>query len=94
MENSEKRKRIKKKLNEDKVLVDYDTEELKYVQKPIGKAHFQSEPKKKAHWSDRVKCEVCNKDFTRSARSQHKLTNHHKTYEKMNKKLRELLIDS
>lgn len=94
MESREKRKRIKKKLNEDKVLVDYDTEELEYVQKPLGKAHFKSEPKKKTHWSDRVKCDVCNKEFTRSARSQHKKTQVHQVYAKMNKKLQKLLIDS
>lgn len=31
----------------------------------------------KSHWSDKVECEICDKKFTRSARSAHKKTQYH-----------------
>ena len=81
----------------DKELTQLTNKELKYVQKPLGKALYKGRPKKKedekAHWSDRIKCDVCAKEFTRSARNAHNLTKEHLIYSKMNKKLKKLLID-
>ena len=85
----------KKHVTDDKNLVDYSSDQMRYVQKPFGKAVYNSKTvvkKEKAHWSDRIKCDVCGKEFTRSARSMHNKTQHHVTYSKLNKKLAELLL--
>lgn len=83
---------IKKHVIEDKNIVNYSVEQMEYIQKPIGKANYNAETKKKAHWSDRIKCEICGKEFTRSARTKHNQTQHHQTYANLNKKLASLLL--
>lgn len=93
MENNE----LKNKAKNDKNLVDYTVTELKYVQKPIGKAHYKGpgRPKSgsKSNPTDKVKCKICSKSYTRSNSSNHKKTVYHKTFEKLNNKMRKLLID-
>jgi formylmethanofuran dehydrogenase subunit E len=100
--NSEEKKLqnkiLKEKVEENKNIAHYSLDELNYIQKPIGKAIYKAEPiqsskKRKAHWSDRVLCDVCNKYYTRSAKSNHVNTEYHKVYLKMNKKLQKLLIN-
>ena len=87
---------LKQHLNDDKNIVDYNREQLEYLQKPIGKAIYKSEDitdaDTKAHWSDRIKCNVCGKEFTRSSRTKHNKTQHHRTYEQLNRKLVEFLV--
>src|ERR1700677_1702569 len=85
-------------IKENKGLSQYTSEELKYVQKPLGKAIYKCRrPKKedseKCHWSDKVKCDTCGKTFMRSARTAHNNTNFHKIHIKMNDKLKKLLIE-
>ena len=90
---------IQKKIKTCKNLIDYDVDELDYVMKPVGNALYKGRgrPRKddsdKAYPNDRVKCEVCSKYFTRSGRSSHNRTQYHQLHAKMNKKLRELLIN-
>lgn len=50
--------------------------------------------KSPAKWSDRIKCDVCGKDFIRSRRCAHNKTKIHLAFEKMNKKLRKILLDN
>ncbi len=88
--------KIQKNIKE-KELIQCNEEELKYVQKPLGKAIYKGRLKKsdddKAHWSNKIKCNICNKEFIRSSRTAHNLTNFHKLYMKMNEKLKKILID-
>ena len=90
--------KIQKNLKEKKELVQYDEDELKYVQKPLGKAIYKAgRPKKsddeKAKWNDKIKCSICNKEYIRSASNAHKITQYHKIHSKMNDKLKKLLIE-
>jgi hypothetical protein len=92
--------KIQKNLNYGKALTLYDDDELRYVQKPIGKAIYKNaigRPKKKeedkAHPNDRLICDVCGNKFIRAHRSKHKKTKVHQAYEKMNKKIQKLLIE-
>lgn len=49
--------------------------------------------KKKAHWSDKLSCEICGGTYTRSAVSSHRGTKKHQIYAKTNKKLLKLMRD-
>jgi len=92
-------KKVQNNLAEQKGLGLYEKDELKYVQQPLGKAIYTTKKvgrpisETPSHWSDRVKCDVCGDYFTRSARSNHNKTRHHRDYEKMNYKIKELLLD-
>lgn len=89
-----------KELQQGKGLSQYEPETLKYLTKPIGKAIFKNavekrgRPKKdtKAHWSDRIKCEICGKEFTRSARTKHTKTEFHQAHLKFDQKIKKLLL--
>lgn len=87
------------KLSEKKGLSLYEPDELKYLNSSnIAKAIYKhdSDPeivKKKTHWKDRIKCEVCGKYYFRSGTTKHRSTQHHKTYAMINEKLRKLLLD-
>ncbi len=77
-------------------LLDIDT--LKYARKPLGKAIYRANvgrPLKEdhVHWTDRVKCNICGKIFTRSARANHNKTKYHQTYACIGEKLRKILIN-
>lgn len=93
-------KDIQKSLKEQKGLALYDIDELKYVQKPIGKALYTKKkigrPKKDnpSQWSDKIKCDVCGNEFIRSNRSNHNKTKQHQLYLKMNDKIKKLLVDN
>lgn len=86
-------------IEEEKELVLFNHEELKEVQKPIGKAIYKAKvgrPRKmkdKALPSDRVKCKYCGKVYRRSNKSAHDKTQIHKIYVKMNNNMKKLLID-
>lgn len=90
---------IQRKIRDDKNLADYDEDELDYVMKPVGTALYncKGRPRKcedeKARPNDRIKCDICSKYFTRSGRSGHNRTQYHMIHSKINKKLRNLLIN-
>ena len=46
-----------------------------------------------SRWNDRVKCTICGKIVSRSNQSNHRKSNQHQIYLKMNEKIRKLLID-
>lgn len=78
-------------------IINYEDETLKYVQKPLGKAHFRGRPlmteEQKGKPSDKIKCTLCGITFIRSNRSHHNKTNRHKLYDKVNKKMAKLVLD-
>lgn len=95
--------KIRKKLSEKKSLPLYEPEELKYLDKPLGKAAYlgrktsinDDERKRKgikANWWDRIECNICGVEFTRSARSKHNRTKQHQIYKKIDKKMRKVLL--
>jgi hypothetical protein len=88
---------LKKQLkNQSLTLV--DDEALKYSLKPVGKAIITKEPisekqKEKTKWSDRVVCNICGVEFTRSARSNHNKTKMHNLHLSMHHKMKKLLLN-
>lgn len=109
-------RKIRRRLANKKGLGLYEPDEIKYLEKPLGKAAYLGEKieetidqsdedklveeislsplvKVKALWSDRVKCPICGKRFTRSCRNSHEKTSYHKTYLKFHKKLRKIMLD-
>jgi hypothetical protein len=82
-------------------------DDIKKIQKPIGKAIFKdsiTDPKKssgrprkpeneKAHHRDRLICNICGEKYYRSYGPRHKKTKLHQAYEKMNHKIYKLLLD-
>jgi hypothetical protein len=92
-------KATKEKIKKNKSLTQYNIEELKYVQKPLGKSLYKNKvgrpvKQEKTKPSDSVICDICGGRFIRSNRFNHKKTKKHKIYEDMNIKLRNLLIGS
>ena len=93
--------KIQDRLNEGNGLSTYEVDELKYLDtSPIGKAIYQNKkgrPKVpeelKAKSSDRIKCEDCGKEYIRSNSTNHKKTKHHIIHDKMNKKLKKMMLD-
>lgn len=75
-----------------------DNETIKYLRHPIGKSIALSlgkpsmKPKKKCHWSDRIKCKICGKTYVRSACTKHKSTEYHKLYERFDEKIRNIML--
>lgn len=94
---SERINRAKKQIQDEQYLLNYDDDTLRYVQKPIGRALHRGRPKMaeedKGTSSDRIKCDLCGKEYVRSNRSHHKKTKQHQLYDKINKKLAKLVLD-
>lgn len=96
-------KEIQQNLKKGLSLTTYSEDELRYVQKPIGKALYKSTLQKrgrprinkndKCKPNDKVQCKICNKIYTRSGSTKHKKTQYHQLHEKMNIKLRKVLMD-
>lgn len=70
-----------------------DVEELKYVQKPVGKALYLNSKIKKETWKNKIKCNVCGKHYTRSNLTHHRNTEIHKAFDNINKKMMEIFIN-
>ena len=47
---------------------------------------------KKAHWSDKITCNICGGKYTRSAVSSHRKTKKHQMYQNVNNKFLKLMI--
>lgn len=86
---------IQDKIKYDKNICQYSVDEMRYVQRPIGKALYVGRPAtgSTAFPTDRIKCDICGKEFFRSGRANHKKTKYHLLYEGLNKKLTKILID-
>jgi len=96
--------RMKTILSEGKNVIQQDNNILKYaMESPIGNSIYinaleskiddSKVIKKRAHWNDTVECKICGKNFTRSARSNHCKTQYHLLHEKMNDKLKNILLN-
>lgn len=101
-------KGIQDKLKKGKTLTKYSSNELKYTMKPLGKAIYISSVKNKPkeeeeeieaiitekHPRDRIKCKVCGEIYSRSNSWSHRKSKIHVAYDKLNVKLRKILMDS
>jgi hypothetical protein len=58
----------------------------------IESSEEEIKPKKESTYKDKLKCEICNKEYTRSNISGHKKTNHHKLHEKFIKIIRNTVM--
>lgn len=94
-------KGLQKAMQETKPIINMTKEEFEYAQKPIGNAIYQhnletkiGRPRKenKAKPSDRIKCKICSKEYTRSCATSHKKTQYHKLHESLNIKLIEFIV--
>lgn len=88
---------MEEKIENNKAITEYNDKEIHYIKTPIGKTLYLKKPtekkqKEKCKPSDRLKCDICGKEFFRSGRSNHNKTQFHKTHELVNKKIREFLI--
>jgi hypothetical protein len=99
-------KNIQNRLKEGKAITNYDVNEIKYMMRPIGNAIYEQSKdidkdknkdidknKNKKKWDDILICDICNKNYTRSNKSQHNKSVIHIEYSKINKKLRDILIN-
>lgn len=88
---------IQEKIKNNKSLAFYEKNELKYVQKPLGKAIYKNNNNTKKNINcdpnDKIECPICKIIFSRSNRSKHNKTKIHQVYEKINIKLRDFIID-
>ena len=96
---------VQEELKKGKPIYRMTKQEFDYSQKPIGKAIYKhsiddtkkiGRPKKddKVNPKDRLECDICGKTYTRSSSTHHKRTQYHQAHLKINKKLRELLIEN
>jgi len=88
---------IQNELDKQKPLVDYEANEIEYAMKPIGKAIYLHQKKKKKstepkHWTDRVVCKDCGKEFARSHKTNHNKTQYHKMHVKFHEKFRKIML--
>lgn len=87
----------------DKPILQLTKDEFQYTQTPIGGPTYKHNLKKrgrptvetnqKKKPNDRIKCEICGKEYFRSGSTKHKRTEFHQAHVKINKKLLDLLID-
>lgn len=57
----------------------------------VGRPRKNENEKAKPY--DRIICDICNKEFVRSHRSDHKKTNYHKMYADINENIKGIVIN-
>lgn len=89
--------RAREEINSDKQIYDYDISTMNYIKKPVGKAIFkrseEEKQNKKTNPRDKVRCNICSKEFTRWNRSKHNKTKHHILCEKIVSKMKNFILD-
>lgn len=93
--------KIQERLKEGNGLSTYDSNELKYLESSsIGKAIYVNKRGRprvsdelKAKSTDRITCKDCGKQYIRSNATNHKKTTYHIIHEKMNEKLKKIMLD-
>jgi hypothetical protein len=113
-------KKIQHKLKKGYGIATLNEEELKYLQKPIGKEIYKQSLEESTNdfidndrikvndnikrvgrprlenpgkYSDKIKCKICGQIVSRSNQSNHKRSQRHQIYLKMNEKIRKLLLE-
>lgn len=94
-------RKLKSEIKEKKGLANENLDIWSFIQKPIGKAYYKHNQENtegdnvednKIHWSDKIKCKVCGREYTRSNVSNHKKSQFHRTYENINNKVRKFIL--
>lgn len=98
-QNKEDLDNIKKRLKKGPELINCDIDELQYIKKPVGKSIYKcaidekKERRKKYIKNERVTCDLCGVEYTRSNRCYHERTKYHLTYKIVNDKLKRLMLN-
>ena len=71
----------------------YEVDTIKEIIKPIGRTIYNGEIQNGSSWNDNVICKICGKRYKRSNVTNHKKTQWHKIHDKMNDKLKKLLLE-
>lgn len=82
-----------RKAAEEKEPINMDPDELVYASKPIGKSYIQQP--KQPQISEKpgyLICKICGKEYAAKNSGKHKRTQYHLLHEKMNNKIRCLLL--
>lgn len=86
-----------KEINKGKQPIFLSDESLQKVKKPIPMAHYKKaiEDIKDEEYNryEYIKCNICNKKYTKNNKFHHYKTKHHIFCEGLNKKWRKMLID-
>lgn len=82
---------IREKIKNNKNVRNYTPEEFEFLQTTVGRAIYNHKPTtppqtrnrgdKRLHWSDKIKCEICGKEYGRSNSSAHKGSKFHRKAE-------------
>lgn len=97
--DSEKIIENQNELRSGKHLTEISDEAVKYLKKPIGKAIYRGKLDdinnkiKKADVRDRIKCPLCNKEYTRWNKSHHEKTQYHKMADNIVSKITKFLVN-
>jgi len=89
---------LKKKM-ETKQPIQMEKEELEFATKPIGKAHLLSQSDVKNETVimkgkyKYIECNICGKLYCTNNSGKHRKTQYHKLHEKINNKLKKILLD-
>lgn len=92
-------KEIQELLKKGHEMMKYESDELSYITKPIGRAIYENslEERKenivKVNRYEKIKCDLCGKTVSKANKSHHNKTQYHQAFEKMNNKLKKILLD-
>lgn len=81
-------------------LIEFEKEDVEYIEKPLGKANFLDISEKQdyvkdknIHPKEKVECIICKRMIIKRNMYIHRRTKRHQEFMKINSKLRELLVD-
>lgn len=102
-QNKEELDDIKKRLRNGPEIINCDVDELKYIKKPVGKSIYKYAIEEKQQRKlrrnkayipgERITCDLCGVEYTRSNKCFHERTKYHITYKIVNDKLKQLILN-
>lgn len=78
---------------ENKEIINMSLDELKEVQRPVGKAIYINKEVHIKRWQQKIKCEICGQEYMYSNKSNHDKTKIHKILKKANDNMRKLILN-
>jgi hypothetical protein len=87
--------KLQEEIKTGKAMINFDTNTLDYVQKPIGSALYKAGKNTKSDKKDLkqiVTCDVCGREYTKWNKTHHTRTKVHQLYAKVNQRMTELLL--
>ncbi len=109
MDKQDKINTIKRELDKGKEPILLNDDELQYIKKPLGQAHYKKAIKEKTYEEEMkeynkerakhrpdsiyIDCDICERTYTKYNKDKHIKTKHHQFCVKLNKKWRKMIID-